>query len=102
MATIDEHICYHTATGINAGFDYADGQAATGQTIPLGGTTPCTFLTRKLLYYSNFSLLDNGNFQPAFNNQTGVGVPPIDNERRGVPPTNEDGLRALTTNQGKL
>ncbi|CAF4214647.1 unnamed protein product [Adineta steineri] len=85
MATIDEHICYHTATGINAGFDYADGQAATGQTIPLGGTTPY-----------------NGNFQPAFNNQTGVGVPPIDNERRGVPPTNEDGLRALTTNQGKL
>ncbi|CAF0903738.1 unnamed protein product [Adineta steineri] len=29
MAAINEHICYHTATGINAGFNHAGGQAAT-------------------------------------------------------------------------
>ncbi|CAF3934568.1 unnamed protein product, partial [Adineta steineri] len=67
MANIDEHICYHTATG---------------QTIQLGGTIPYV-----------------GNFQAPFNNQIGVTVPPIDNERRGVPPTDEDGLGSVTSDE---
>ncbi|CAF1029094.1 unnamed protein product [Adineta steineri] len=115
MATIDEHICCHTVaditagsnhaginaganhaginagsnhTGINAGSNHAGinaGSDHAGQIIQLGGTTPYV-----------------DNFQAAFNNQIGVDVPPIDNERRGVPPTDEDGLSILTTNEGKL
>ncbi|CAF0820736.1 unnamed protein product [Adineta steineri] len=59
--------------------------AVSSQTIKLGGTT---------LYV--------GNFQAAFKNPTGVGVPPVDDEKRGVPSTDEDGLGALRADEGKF
>ncbi|CAF3601996.1 unnamed protein product [Adineta steineri] len=85
LTIVDKHICCDTATGTNAGFNHAGRQAKIGQTIKLGGTT---------LYV--------GNFQAAFKNPTGVGVPPVDDEKRGVPSTDEDGLGALRADEGKF